>query len=193
MTPKTLAATLAAAALAGSIAAVELSRDECVDLVVVTTVEAVEGWTLGSVTKETRRVCEGDVQPELPKGTTEQIVWASTVKSTKPLLSEPIKSPTVEEVVGGCACGPTDAKSDCMVTDENGKRRPRVGEFLHPGTFSGACPKQACVEASAVDALGSAKPVACGGKNFGVKVDAVAPAEKVVTDPAVEAGEVVKP
>jgi hypothetical protein len=69
-----------------------------------------------------------------------------------------------------------------VVTDENGKRRPRIGEFLHPGTLSGTCPRQACVEASAVDALGSAKPVACGGVNFGQKVTAAveAPVEKVV-------------
>lgn len=182
MTPKTISALLAATALAGSIAAVELSRDECVDTALVCKAE-------GGYTKTLQRICEGDAP--LPEGC--EIVWASTVKSTKPLLGEVVKAPTADEVVGGCACGPVDIKSDCMVTDSEGKRRPRVGEFLHPGSFSGACPRQACVEASAVDALGSAKPVACGGRNFGAKVDAVAPTEKVVADPAVEAGEVKTP
>ena len=160
MTPKTLAATLLAAVAAGTVAAVELSRDECADAVIVCKAE-------GGYTKSTVRLCDGDAP--LAEGC--EIVWMATAKTTKPLLGEVTKAPSLTEIVGGCACGPTDIKSDCTVDTGEGKRRPKVGEFLAPGTFSGTCPPRPCVEASAVDAPGSTMPEACGGKPAAAKVD----------------------
>lgn len=178
MTPKTLAALLGAAVAAGTVAAVELARDECVDSIVVT--KTSDGYTKSLV-----RICEGDAP--LPDGS--EVVWASAEKTTKPLLEAPIKTPTVEQVVGGCACGPTKA-SDCTVTDSDGKRPSRPGEHLFGGTWSGGCIPKACVEVSAVEALGAAKPAACGGKNFGEKASTAAPA--VEAKPVEEVVEVAK-
>jgi hypothetical protein len=172
-----IAATLATTAGV----AVDLATDECRDVVWVAQIGGE--WTKGQ-----SRVCEGTESP-VPEGA--QIAWASKEATSR--LTKSAKADLASaEVVGGCACGPLAQPKDtpCMatVTEMGGKQITRpahAGEHLYPGTYSGGCVKKECVETSARKFVGEAQPVECGG--------VVPPAEKVVTDPAVEAGEVKAP
>jgi hypothetical protein len=180
---KTLLGVVASLVLAGG--AVALKSGEAVDA------DAVLIAADGSKSVVTVRCRSGAKEGELDCGDLPEGATVVAETASKPYLSLASAGEKVERE-SPCACGPVKP-SDCMVDTGDGTRAARAGEHLFPGTWSGGCVPKACYEHSAINALGSALPVACGGKNYGAKVDAPAPAEKVIADPAVEAGEVVKP
>lgn len=182
MTPKTLLGVVAVVLVAAG--TVALKQGEAVDADAV--VIAADG-SKSIVTVQCKPGAkEGELDcGDLPAGA---VVVAET--ASKPYLSLASAGEKVARE-SPCACGPIKP-SDCMVATDEGTRAARAGEHLFAGTWSGGCVPKACYEHSAINALGAAKPVECGGANFGAKVDAVAPVEKTAS-PAVEAGEVVKP